>query len=85
MKFKFLLYLLILLALVLIFAGCVAGPNPAQGTADSQGHLAGFWLGLWHGLILPVSLIISLFNKTVHIYEVHNIGLWYNVGYMLGI
>jgi hypothetical protein len=33
-------------------------------------RFAGFWLGLWHGIICPVTFLISLFNDNVNIYEV---------------
>lgn len=46
--------------------------------------MAGFWQGLWHGLIVPITFIISLFSKSVHMYEVHNNGAWYNCGFLLG-
>ena len=75
-----------LLLFVVIFAiGCAAGPNPAVHTPVADGSVVGFWFGLWHGTISPITFIISLFNDNVHIYEVHNNGGWYNFGFMLGI
>jgi hypothetical protein len=71
--------------LVLVLAGCAAGPNPEVGAAGDDSVVAGFWLGLWHGLILPVTFIISLFTDGVTIYEVHNSGNWYDFGYALGL
>ncbi|HEV2182441.1 MAG TPA: hypothetical protein VGR39_02065 [Candidatus Acidoferrales bacterium] len=64
--------------------GCAAGPNDLRGSLGSGGSVAGFWLGLWHGVILPISFIISLFSDKVTIYEVHNSGGWYNFGFLLG-
>ncbi|HET7475725.1 MAG TPA: hypothetical protein VFJ97_06825 [Dermatophilaceae bacterium] len=63
-------------------AACAAGANTQVGTG---GGAAGFWLGLWHGLISPVTFIISLFSDTVGIYEVHNVGGWYDFGFILGV
>ena len=75
----------VLLACALIvLAGCAAGPNALKGEADSEGNVAGFWQGLWHGIIAPITFIISLFSKDVGIYEVHNNGGWYNFGFMFG-
>lgn len=54
--------------------GCAAGPNPAMGTPAVDGNIAGFWLGLWHGMISPITFIVSLFESGVHFYEVHNNG-----------
>jgi hypothetical protein len=68
---------------VLVLAACAAGPNDVAQVGAP--HLAGFWQGLWHGIISPVTFVISLFNHNVNIYEVHNNGNWYNFGFMLGI
>lgn len=46
---------------------------------------AGFLGGLWHGIIAPITFIISLFDDGVSIYETHNNGRWYEFGFMLGI
>ncbi len=46
---------------------------------------AGFWAGLWHGLIVIITFIISLFTDSVGIYEVNNNGGWYNFGFVLGL
>jgi hypothetical protein len=81
---KVFLVCLVLLA-VLFFAGCVAGPNTAVNTKASDGTIAGFWLGFWHGMIIPFSFIFSLFSDSVNLYEVHNNGFWYNFGFFLGL
>lgn len=72
--------LLLALVALVVLAGCAAGANPAAG---SGGY--GFWWGLWHGIILPVTFVVSLFTETVSIYEVDNNGNWYDVGFVLGI
>ncbi len=76
--------ILLLVLLVLVLAGCAAGANPGVGTAAESGHIAGFWLGLWHGVIAPLTFVISLFKDGVNVYEVHNNGNWYNLGFVLG-
>jgi hypothetical protein len=70
--------------LVLVLAACAAGANPQVGVAAEGGEAAGFWLGLWHGFISPVTFIVSLFNEDVSLYEVHNDGNWYDFGFVLG-
>ena len=45
---------------------------------------AGFWAGLWHGLIIVITFIIGLFTDTVRMYEVSNVGGWYDFGFLLG-
>jgi hypothetical protein len=61
------------------------GPNPLSSTAGANGHVAGILMGLWHGFISPVTLIISFVNKGVQMYEVHNDGSQYNLGFLVGI
>jgi hypothetical protein len=68
---------------VLLLASCAAGPNNVAQV--NAAHIAGFWLGLWQGAISPVTFVISLFNHSVNIYEVHNNGNWYNFGFMIGV
>lgn len=75
---------LTILVLALVLSACAAGPNAAVGTADQAGHTAGFWLGLWHGIIAPITFVVSLFSDTVNVYEVHNNGSWYNFGFVIG-
>lgn len=73
-----------LIILVLVLTACAAGANPQVGVPPDGGQVAGFWLGLWHGIISPITFLISLFNKSVNLYEVHNDGNWYNFGFVLG-
>ena len=61
------------------------GPNPEQSKEDAAGRVAGVVQGLWHGLIAPVTLIGSFFNPTMEMYEVHNNGREYNLGYLFGV
>jgi len=66
-----------------LLAAC-AGPNSVMNTPSPDGDVAGFWWGLLHGFIVPFAFIISLFNDSVSIYEVHNNGGWYDFGFVLG-
>lgn len=81
---KRVLILSLVLVLIIILAGCAPGPNDVEKTPNAQGKIAGFWLGLWQGLISPITFIISIFSKNVRIYEVHNSGFWYNLGFVIG-
>jgi hypothetical protein len=60
----------------------VAGPNSVFKAPEAKA--AGFWAGFWHGLIAPITLIVSVFNKDVRIYETNNTGVGYDVGFILG-
>ena len=60
-------------------------PNPQLNEPDADGQVAGLAQGLWHGIIAPVMLVGSFFNENMQIYEVHNNGVEYNVGFMIGV
>ena len=81
---KKIVFVLILVTLVLVLSACAAGPNQLRNTPDEDGEVAGFWRGLWHGLIAPFTFIFSLFSKSVYVFEVHNNGGWYTFGFLLG-
>jgi len=67
-----------------VLSACVAGANPEVDVPNTDGDLAGFFTGLWQGIIIPITFIISLFTDNVSIYEVHNNGGWYDFGFVLG-
>jgi hypothetical protein len=68
-----------LLAL-LVLSSCLPGDGK-----NSEENLAGFWTGVWHGAIAPISLIVGLFNKAIRVYETSNKGWWYDFGFFLAI
>ena len=70
---------LLVLALF-VLTGCY----PGDGTYSAD-NPAGFWWGVWHGVIAIITLIGSLFSDTVTIYESYNTGFWYNLGFLLGV
>jgi hypothetical protein len=45
---------------------------------------AGFWAGLWHGLIMGLAFLASLVWSDIGIYESRNKGRWYDLGFFLG-
>jgi hypothetical protein len=52
---------------------------------DAIGRVARAGAGLWHGVIAPATLIISFFNSDVRMYEVHNAGSEYDLGFLVGL
>src|SRR5512133_3282129 len=44
------------------------GPNPLVNETDAQGSVAGVLLGIWHGIISPVTLVVSFINPDVQMY-----------------
>ena len=65
-------------AVLLTLSGCIPGDG-----ASSAGKPAGFFWGVWHGWIAPLSLIIGLLNKDIRVYEVFNTGWWYDLGFYM--
>ena len=54
---KVLLLVLMLVAMMLLLTACAPGDG-----ANTAEHPAGFFSGVWHGWIAPVTLVISIFN-----------------------
>lgn len=71
--------LLIGIGIAITLCGCANTVYPEVTTN------IGFLYGVWHGFILPVSWLCSLFNEDVAIYAVNNSGGWYDFGFLVGI
>jgi len=61
----------------------VAGPGSKYSIPGAKA--AGFWASLWHGLICPITFIVSLLSPSVRIYEINNKGRWYDFGFIIGV
>jgi hypothetical protein len=80
--------LIVVWGLFILFAFCLSGcavGNPNVGTYNSNGNISGFWAGVRHGIIAPITLFISFFNREMNIYEVFNTGFGYNAGFLIGV
>jgi hypothetical protein len=74
------------LILVVAFMSLTCAPgNERWDQETNPGHLAGFWAGVWHGLIIVITFICSLFTSSVGLYEVSNTGWTYNLGFLIGL
>ena len=79
-------------AVLLALAACAAGSADSQHAA-AGGLLSQFLLGIWHGLIAPVMLLVEVVNKlaphllpwSVRFYETRATGAAYDVGFYLGL
>ena len=67
-------------ALLLAASGCFPGTS-----TYSPREPAGFFSGVWHGWIAPVSLIVGLFRPEVRIYEPYNTGWMYDFGFYIAV
>jgi hypothetical protein len=61
----------------------------AQGWASSRcykpDHVAGFHMGILHGILMPAALPGLLMGQNLPIYAPNNSGRPYNIGYIFGI
>ncbi len=77
---KFWILMPLMLLLMISLTGCV--PGDGKNTVDDP---AGFFWGVWHGWIAPISLIVGLFKEDIRIYEIYNNGWWYDLGFYIAI
>ena len=67
------------IVVVLVLASCAHQPPPSGGAP-----LPGFLLGLLHGYISLFALIASFFLE-IRIYDYPNNGIFYDVGFIIGV
>ena len=73
--------LIIVIAILLI--GCAdVSPQMLDCTPSNP---YGFWGGLWHGIIAPISFFGSIFSDDIAFYAINNTGGWYDFGFALGV
>jgi hypothetical protein len=78
--YKTLMAILIVLLCTIILTGCFPGGEHYQKDTP-----AGFFSGVWHGWIAPVSLVLGIFYNDIRIYEPNNTGWWYDFGFYIAI
>lgn len=78
---------LLMLVTVLLFIIMLSSCADVQPNLKPymEGHQYGFWGGLWHGMIAPISFIGSLFSDDIAVWAVNNNGGWYTFGFIFGI
>jgi hypothetical protein len=73
---------------VLLIAVCVI-LGAAQAWMASWSYkpdrVAGFHIGIWHGMLMPAALPGLLMGQDLPIYAPNNTGRTYNIGYAMGI
>lgn len=79
MNYKITLVLFLIVTIVVV-SSCMPGSHSRWVVKDRP---AGFFAGLWHGIIAFFTLILSIFTK-VTMYESYNTGFWYDLGFYLG-
>ncbi len=71
---------MLLLIVIITISGCV--PGDGKHTVEKP---AGFFWGIWHGWIAPISLIGGIFNSDIRVYEPQSTGWWYDFGFYIAI
>jgi len=66
--------------LIPLLAGCFPG-----GGTSTPADPAGFFTGIWHGWIAPLSLIWGIFDHSIRLYEPNNTGWWYDLGFYVAV
>lgn len=70
------------LSAIFMLSGCAEAQNI---DACKTGDPYGFFGGLWHGIIAPVSFVLGFFMDDVAVWAVNNNGGWYEFGFLLGV
>jgi hypothetical protein len=81
-----------LMLVALTLSACAAGSD-ASHHAASAGMVSQLFLGLWHGIIAPVALLVEVVNVLsphtlpwqMRLYEPSGTGVAYDVGFYFGI
>ena len=79
-SFKKIILLVMMVSILFVVSGCLPGDGSKTPT-----NPAGLLSGIWHGWVAPLSLVLSIFNKQISIYEVFNTGFWYDFGFYAAI
>ena len=66
-------------------ANSLAAAGPNSKYKEEGADPAGFAAGLWHGIIAPITFLVSISNPGVRIYETNNNGILYDLGFLIGI
>lgn len=80
MRHKNILNVLLIAASAILITSCMPGTGHSHAN-----NPAGFFTGVWHGWIAPISLIGGLFNSSIRVYETFNTGWWYDFGFYIAI
>ncbi len=72
-------YIWVCLLLLLLLSGCMAHNYSVNQSP------AGFFIGIWHGWLAPLVLLLKLFNAKYTIFASHNTGFGYELGFYMAI
>lgn len=72
--------LLIIISSLFILTACI--PGDGSYTLNKP---AGFFSGIWHGWVAPLSLLLSIGRGSIRMYEPLNTGFAYDFGFYIAI
>jgi hypothetical protein len=84
---------LVAVAILLAALGACAAGSGASAHAAAGGVLSQLLLGIWHGIIAPLTLIVEVINRlaphvlpwSARFYEAKDTGVAYDVGFYFGL
>jgi len=65
---------------ILVLTGCTFAGDSSSLTDGTPGFL----MGIWHGILAPLTLIVRFFLD-IEMYAVPNSGFGYDIGFLLGV
>ena len=68
------------LILIALLSSCL--PGDGKNSVEKPANLL---MGIWHGWVAPVSVIVGIFNNKIRVYEPNNSGWWYDLGFYMAI
>jgi hypothetical protein len=71
---------LLALCAAVLLSGCFPGSGHSTPAKP-----AGFFMGVWHGWIAPISLVGEFFNPALRVYEQANTGFGYDLGFYCAV
>ena len=74
-------FVFFLIVIMCIMTGCAPKLDVSKVAPQEP---FGFWSGLWHGMIAPITFFISLFSDSIAMYAKNNTGGWYDFGFCVG-
>ena len=80
MKKRSILLIALALCTLMLLTSCL--PGDGKNTPDRK---ANFLIGIWHGWVAPISLIVGIFDHNIRVYEPNNTGWWYDLGFYMAV
>ena len=74
--------ILIIAAVAILLSGCAESQPQIKPALIGQEY--GFFGGLWHRFIAPVSFFGKIIDNDIDMYAINNSGNWYALGFVLG-